>query len=363
MYNIKNSFDFDSFASFVRFKENHTNTYEFDRLLFTVSDSSTLDCKIYKNIFSFSLIRDRLSKDTNKPVIIICSKDLDQVLKFSLSKLKDFSYLDNYDIVLVDDRSSTDNIVNISDEFETSCIRIDNTLDIFNYSIINNIAAAYALSLNKKLLIFYNNDVWPSNHTVLDSLVDKHHLYKSDITGCKLLYPSKNDYENIGKPPHLLQDYLDKIYSTIQHGGIEFILRHSSFMDNSRTYAGPKITFAPTHSWRFYRQDTTMSSYDTRCFAVTGALHIINSSSFVELGGLNPSLGTTFQDIDLCIRAIESNRSVYYIGSEHLFHAESITNSRDNITQSPDFISDNILWDLSWGKKLPNLLGFQVSIN
>lgn len=359
MNNTETTFNFTEFLNKSQLSENSNNNYEFDRTIFSVKDSSNLNCSISKNVFSFCLNRDRLSKDPNKPVIIICSKDLEDVLKFSLHKLQQFKIIQNCDILLVDDRSSSSQILKLSDEYNTSYLRIDNQLNIFNYSIINNIAASYVIKRNKKTVIFSNNDLWPSEETTLTNLLDKHHNYHSDITGCKLLYPLRQDYIDIGKPPHLLQPYLDQIYNTIQHGGIHFCFRGSLFVDSHRKYGGSKIVLAPSHSWRFYKQNTTMASLDSRCFAVTGALQIINTDAFMALGGFNPSLGTAFQDIDLCVRFVENNKSVYYIGSEHMFHAESITNARDKITDTPDFISDNIMWDLLWSQKLPHLLGLQ----
>lgn len=325
-----------------------------NNLVFYINDNN-ISCNVSINNFTHQLIHNRFTK--NKSVIIICSKDNGVVLDFTLNKLIKANTHLEHDILLVDDRSLSPDIEKLSNKYNLSYLRIDNQHDIFNYSVINNIAAGYAKVLGKELIIFYNNDMWLSENNSLKNIIEKHKKYNADISGCKLVYPSKEDYEKIGKPQHLLNSHLHLIHNTVQHGGINFIIRKSAFKDNARSYYNNNTALSPVHAWRFYDSNLPMVSIDARCAAVTGALHIINTNTFISLGGFNIGLVSAFQDIDLCLKAFAQNLSIYYIGSEYMYHAESITQAKENTAKSKYFFSDHVLWDILWGVSLPTLLG------
>jgi GT2 family glycosyltransferase len=328
------------------------NTVSFKKYNYNKNEKKYIDIYQSQNNFTFNLIKNRFRSNINS-VLIICSKDNAQILNYSLNKLKEFGVLEKHDILLVDDRSINSDISDLSDKYNISYLRIDNKLNIFNYSIINNIAAIYAKHYNKTLLLFYNNDMWPSTKDTIDNLIDKHKQHNANITGCKLLYPTKQDYEQLGKPVHLLNTKLDQVYGTIQHGGIFFITRPS--------YAHESSILCPMHSFRFYDKDYAFACYDQICFAITGALHIINTKDFFDLGGLNIHLSGAFQDIDLCLKALMQKMKVWYIGSEYMYHAESITNAKENLTKTPEFAYDHICWDLLWTDSLSFLLGQNIN--
>lgn len=343
------SFPFENLLKSSSFKTNYTNTWELNDITFDETKDAW-QLKYITNSFSACLLRNNFTD--NDKVIIICTKDNGNVLDYSLSHLIKTTDIDKYDILLVDDRSSDDTILNLSEKYNTSYLKLNNSRNRFNYSAINNIAATYAKAYDKKLVLFYNSDLWPENSETLSNLVNKHYEYNSSITGCKLLYPSYLDYENIGKPNHLLGKDLSKYYNTIQHGGISFISRRSYVKENC-------VCLAPVHTWRFYNRSHALANVDTRCFAVTGAIQIMNLNEFIELGGLNMALSTSFQDIDLCIRALNKDKPVYYIGTETMYHAESITSCKENITKNKEFTFDHIIWDMYWINSLYNITGLK----
>lgn len=338
---------------------NADNGINIQRVFPVVSEKSQALFTIKTDAYKFSLKRNRLNSNIEN-IIVILSKDNASILDHTLNILINNYNLDQkYDILLVDDRSVSQDILNLSDKYSISYLRIDNDANIFNYSNLNNIAALYAAHYNKKLIIFYNNDLWPDSVNTIDNLVNKHLSNKSDISGCKLLYPTKISYEYLGKPTHFLQNNLDQIFDTIQHGGIYFTPRQSSFFDPNRKYYGGNISLRPSHLWRFYNRNTILASTDSRCYAVTGAIQIINTDTFIKLGGFNTSLCSAFQDIDLCLKAIEHDLSVYYFGSEFMYHAESLTQAVEKDSFHKIINLDNIMWDALWGIKLPTILGYQ----
>lgn len=354
-------FPFEIFKNSCSFGEGIKNSFLFQKFNFIVENHTDIECKVTDNTYTFCLQRNRFNEQ-NKSIIIICSKDNANILEFTLKKLDDFEILKQHDVLLVDDRSSTSDILSLSDKYKTSYLRIENSDNSFNYSVINNIAVSYANIYNKELLIFHNNDLWPKDKNSLDNLIRKHFEYKSTISGCKLIYPSKEEYKEIGKPLHVLNDYIEQAYETIQHGGVFFLLRPSVFPDKNRFFGNSNLVLSPSHLWRFYDEDNHIASKDSLTQSVTGAIQIISTKDFISLGGLNIAMSIAFQDIDLCLKAIENNMTINYIGSETMVHAESITNAKEQVTKTIDFSSDHVLWDLLWGVKLPYLLGY-VYIN
>lgn len=349
-------FPFHDLVSSSSLRTGKLNNHKFESGIFKI-ENNKINFLRYQETVKYQLIKNKFNSNHDTS-IIICSKNQSKILKHTLEKLKLFQANKKYDILLIDDRS-TEDLVSISNEYNVSYLRIDNELDKFNYSMLNNIGACYAKAFGKKTLVFFNNDMWPQNENSLDNIINFHKTTNSFVTGCKLLYPSKNEYEELGKPQHLLEPHLDQIYSTIQHGGIHFAPRESVFSDQNRNYFHKNFAIAPFHSWRFYSADQYFASINQQCFATTGALQIVNLEDFINISGFNMILTMAFQDIDLCLRGIENNLHTYYVGSENMIHAESITNAVEKITQTPEFLSNNIAWDIIWSLKLPLIIGYQ----
>lgn len=341
-------FNFDDLASNITLDTNNIYMYEHDYILCGMQDSKITMSNL-KNNYIFNLKRNRFTN--KKSLIIICSKNNSNILNYSLEKLQKYNILAEHDVLLVDDRSSNNDILDLSDKFKTSYLRINNTLDLFNYAVINNIASTYAYMLNKELIIFLNNDLYPSSPECFTNLLNKHYSYQSNISGCRLLYPNEQDYVQMGKPQHRLNNKINEIYGTIQHGGIIFLL-HRMLIDQNR------YIYTPDHLWRFNDKNTSLAKTDNRCYAVTGAIQLIDTKTFISLSGFNNCLGYDFQDIDLCLRAVENDLNVHYIGSEFMYHAESLTVA-DVARNNTQYIhSDHIIWDMCWRHKIDRVLGY-----
>lgn len=316
--------------------------YSSNDILLNIKDDN-LNCSVQPNTFDAKLLTNKFTDNEN--IIIICTKDNAKLLNHTLNKLISYKTQDFCDILIVDDRSETREVEEVSTKYNTSYLKVINSLDMFNYSVLNNIAACYAKVLNKKNIIFYNNDVWPDNQNTIINLINKHNEYKSDISGCRLLYPSKEDYNQLTNNIHRLLDQLDRIVGTIQHGGIYF--------------SPIGRTLKPFHLWRFHQKNKDLASYDSMCYAVTGAFQIVNTNSFFNIKGFNEGMSCAFQDIDLCVKALSQQMKIYYFGSEYLYHIESPTIAIENISSKPQLLSDNILWNYLWTQKLPILLGHE----
>jgi hypothetical protein len=323
-----------------------SNTLVSNSIAFSFREDN-LVYSLHTNEFNFELQNNRFD-DNKENIIIVLSKDNGIILEYTIKKLCEFGIDKQYDILLVDDRSITSEIYDISNRYNLSYLKIDNTHNVFNYSILNNIASLFAIKFNKTRCIFYNNDLWPGENTTLNNILSKHKTLSSGITGCRLVYPSEEEYNHLNKPQHILSSKLKLAYNTIQHGGIYF-------------YPHKNILY-PYHLWRFYPANHAMACQDTKCFAVTGALQIVDTELFVSLGGFNPILQTSFQDIDLCLRLVSRNLGcITYLGSEHMVHAESLTHFKDGIHNTNQALSDKICWNIIWQRTIFNLIGYSYS--
>lgn len=278
-----------------------------------------------------------ITKLGSKPVAIICTKDSSVLMRHTLGKIKKYNLLQVLDFVIVDDRS-TENIKQICDEFNVSYLRVDNNKG-FNFSSLNNIAAKLAYDAGCDTIILWNNDLWPEDLESVKSLINLHKINNSTISGTKLLYPlepwngDNNPTENIKQ--HFLNKK-DSYRGTVQFGGGLFI-----FTPQNNIYS-------PIHYKRFADKNDPYVNVNKPDVFVTGAFQIIDLNWFIKIGGLNPSLSKNFQDVDLCLKAVEDKKTVFYFGKDiNLFHDESATITKEKKIDK-QFISDNILYAKIW---------------
>ena len=285
-------------------------------------------------------------KKKKKATLAICVKDNPNILSFCLTKLKEINADTEFDFIVVDDRSASVDIEKLAEEFNCHYIRVDNEANVFNYSMLNNIAASFSLHLGYKDMICWNSDMWADSLKSITNIFKEHKAKNAAVTGTRLLYPKKEEYQkHFGSYNHVLGDNVEKCFNTIQHGGIQYAMSKGVI---------DKHTVLPYHKYRFQKEDTEAACKTQIESAVTGALHILNLEMFKAVGGYNPSLVNSFQDIDYCQKATTNGFKVLYVGKEKLYHAESITNNSEGNIGTIYAMSDRILYELLW----PNKTGF-----
>lgn len=162
----------------------------------------------------------------------------------------------------------------------------------FNYSALNNAAARLARG---ELLALVNNDIEVITPGWLTEMVS--HALRPEIgaVGAKLWYP--ND--------------------TLQHGGV--ILgrggawhAHSGITRDDPGYMGRAVRVQALS-------------------AVTGACLVVRKSVYERLGGLNEvDLTVAYNDVDFCLRAVESGYRNVWTPFAQLYHHESATRGTDD---------------------------------
>lgn len=249
----------------------------------------------------------------NKPLAIITIKNGIDLLKFTVEKLEKNYVFDDVDFIIVDDRSDDNSILDFCNEKRIPYVRVENSLNEFNFSVLNNIGAYFAKKAGCEDIILWNSDLWPEDKETVRNVYEKHKKNVSTISGTKLLYPlvsydgKSEDTENVN---FHFPEQMGKWRGTVQFGG-------------GRYHIDRKIK--PFHVGRFLDKNKTIVNCDTCCDWITGAFMIIDLNYFYKSGGLCCSLANQSQDVEFCYRAILDDKRIMYFGRDNqLYHDESL---------------------------------------
>ena len=212
-------------------------------------------------------------------------------VEFQLSQFaNDIFFKENAELIYVLDdprleKDLTKLCHNIYPVFEIP-FRVINTYHNCGYAMANNIGASFA---SAELVLFFNSDLFPTDHIWLKKLLD---LY--------------NVAENIGTicPKLVFED------GAIQHAGMIF-QRDSELNMWLNEHPGKGLP------------DMNLEIEIKSMPAVTGACMLINKALYKEVGGMSENyfLGD-FEDSDLCLKLSEKGYVNYYAPSVKLCHLE-----------------------------------------
>jgi GT2 family glycosyltransferase len=348
------TFSFDRFGKFDSIKSDSAYELASERVTFDPDQNPDLIKVNLKNDrFIFKLNVDSF-KEANENIIIICIRDNSNLLEFLLPTLVRTAEINRCDILVVDDRSKDLSNVQIAEKYGASCLRIANSANIYNYSMLNNIAVKVASIFNKKQCIFWNCDMWAPDDETLGRLLEKHKQSKATLSGTRLIYPSREDYKKIFEGYDHSNGDPERFFGKIQHGGIFF--QQFEMKSDDKTSL---TSFFPVHQWRYYQADHYLACKDMPALAVTGALWIISPEDYMSVGGLAPSMPDVCQDMDFCLRLIANQKLIYYIGTEFLWHAENILHKKFETEQNTR-LSDYKVFEYIWEKKIKNIIGIEA---
>ena len=169
----------------------------------------------------------------------------------------------------------------------------------FNFSVLNNRAAAHARS---ELLCFLNNDVEITDPDWLAMLVQ--HAVREDIgaVGARLLYPD----------------------GSVQHAGVV-----------------TGVGGGAAHAHRFMRNDEVgyfmRDRLPQRVSAVTAACLVVAKRKFTAVGGFDEvEFPVAFNDVDLCLKLNERGWQSFYEPRAVLVHHESKSRGKDSAKENRD---------------------------
>jgi GT2 family glycosyltransferase len=225
--------------------------------------------------------------------IIIPTKNNLHYLRRCITTLLEKTDYPRCEIVLMDDHSTDPAVQAYYTELrgQVANLRIvENEPGSFNYSRVNNLGARQA---GGELLLFLNNDVEILTPDWLSELVRWVQEPGVGMAGARLLYPD----------------------GAIQHAGIVIGMTGHA----NHVFAGK----VPVQRGPFLTPDTLRN-----VSAVTGACMLVRRTVFEQVGGFNEELSLVFNDVELCLRVINSGWRVVYAPAAALIHYEGRSRAR-----------------------------------
>ncbi len=257
---------------------------------------------------------DIVSND--KISIIIPNKDEVNTLKTCINSILNKTTYDNYEIVIVENNSTTEEIFKYYDELSNNPkIKVVKWEREFNYSAINNFGVKNS---DGKYIVLLNNDVEIITENWLQELLMHAQRKETGAVGGKLYY--KDD---------TIQHYgvLLGVGGTAEHLG-KGLGRHDG-----------------GHMGRLFMKINVS--------AVTGACLMIKRELFDLVGGLNEDLAVAYNDIDLCMKVREKGYLNVVTPYAELYHYESKTRGlEDNEEKIKRLYKEMELFESMWGKDL-----------
>lgn len=257
-------------------------------------------------------------KGTPKVSIIIPNKNHCEDLKRCIRSIKRLTTYSNYEIVIVDNQSNEEDLVEFYDQLRcddrTNIVSFDKE---FNYSEANNFGVRYATG---EYYILLNNDTEVISPAWIEEM---------------LMYAQRDDIGAVGA----------KLYfpdHTIQHAGVILGL-------------GPHRTAG--HA--FSKVDGENLGYMGRLYyaqnvsAVTAACVMIPRRVWEAVNGLDTSFAVAFNDVDLCMRIRQMGYLIVWTPYAELYHYESKSRGSENTPEKKKrFESEVQRFRERWEKQL-----------
>lgn len=257
-------------------------------------------------------------KETPKVSIIIPNKNHCEDLKRCIRSIKRLTTYSNYEIVIVDNQSNEEDLVEFYDQLRcddrTNIVSFDKE---FNYSEANNFGVRYATG---EYYILLNNDTEVISPAWIEEM---------------LMYAQRDDIGAVGA----------KLYfpdHTIQHAGVILGL-------------GPHRTAG--HA--FSKVDGENLGYMGRLYyaqnvsAVTAACVMIPRRVWEAVNGLDTSFAVAFNDVDLCMRIRQMGYLIVWTPYAELYHYESKSRGSENTPEKKKrFESEVQRFRERWEKQL-----------
>ena len=227
--------------------------------------------------------------------IVIPNKDHVEDLRRCITSIVEKSTWDNYEILVVENNSSSREIFSYYEEISNNPrIRVLTCEGEFNYSRVNNFGVSQA---EGEYVLLLNNDTQVITVNWMEEL---------------LMYAQRPDVGAVGGKLY----YEDK---TIQHAGVVIGL-------------GAHRTAGHVH----YRQKRENLGYMGRlCYAqnltaVTGACLMVRKSVYEEVGGLDEAFAVSLNDVDFCLKLRAAGYLNVFTPFAELYHFESVSRGRDD---------------------------------
>lgn len=263
-------------------------------------------------------------KNTGSPLvsIVIPTKDNIEVFKTCIESIQSKTTYKNYEIIVVDTGSIQPETHHY---YETVKRKYTNTRFVsfieekFSYSNSCNKGADEA---SGEYLLMLNNDTEVITSDWIEKLLA--HAQRKDIgaVGCRLYYPNK----------------------WIQHAGVVLGL--------GAEHGGVAGHALHTHERTADDYAEIFVESTRNLMAVTAACLMVSTKKYQEVGGFDPLLRVTFNDVDLCLKLTEKGYQSLYVPYVELFHHESLSVGKGATRDAVELMEAASLMLERWGEQI-----------
>ena len=217
-------------------------------------------------------------------------------LRRCITSILEKSTHDNFEIVVVENNSTTKEIFDYYKEIQEqdSRIKVVTYTGEFNYSAVNNLGVKHTTG---EYILLLNNDTEVITVNWIEEL---------------LMYAQREDVGAVGGKLY----YANK---TIQHAGV--VIGLGAHRTAGHTHYGQSRENLGYMGRLCYTQNVT---------AVTGACLLVKKSLFEEVGGLEESFKISLNDVDFCLKLREKGYLNVFTPFAELYHYESISRGLDD---------------------------------
>jgi len=239
---------------------------------------------------SLGTYRIRYQFEGNPKVsIVIPNKDEKETLKTCVQSILEKTTYENYEIIIVENNSETEEIFAYYKELEQNeKIKVVRYQDKgFNYSKIINLGVK---SAEGEFIVQLNNDTEIETTDWLEDMLGFCSREDVGAVGVKLFYPD----------------------NTIQHAGIVF------GVDRVATHLFRGL---PRHLHGYFARESSIQDFS----AVTAACMMAKKSVYEEVGYMDEDMPVAFNDLDFCLKIRQTGKLIVYDPFVTVIHYESKT--------------------------------------
>ena len=228
--------------------------------------------------------------------IVISNKDHAQDLHRCVNSIVEKSTYSNYEIIIVENNSTTEEIKELYKQLTESYdfIKVVTFEGKFNYSAVNNLGVSH---ITGDYVLLLNNDTEVITANWMEELLMYAQRVDVGAVGAKLLYPDK----------------------TIQHAGVVIGL-------GAHRTAGHSHYKVPQQNLGYMGR----LCYAQNMSAVTGACLMVKKSLYEQVGGLEEMFEISLNDVDFCLKLRKAGYLNVWTPFAQLYHHESISRGLDD---------------------------------
>ena len=269
---------------------------------------------------SFNFFRIRYKIEPATVSVIIPTRDRVDLLAMCVGSLLGKTRLPagvSLELIIVNNGSSQPDTLAYFAELEKQGHKVLDAPGPFNFSRLNNLAAAQAKG---EFLLFLNNDIEIVEPDWLEAMLEPMAWDDVAVVGAKLVYPE------IG---------------LIQHAGVVIGFNGTAAHDHQfyPEYENDHLAPGHHHAMLAVRE----------CMAVTAACMLVRREAFDAAGGFDADLQVGYGDTDLCLRLRQAGFRCLFTPYARLIHHESATRGYDAVDTHP---VDTKLFEERWAEQL-----------